>query len=90
METNQILIIIFAICLGLFFFSIVQRKGMFLLKLICRAVLGVGCIFLINAIFEGLEIPVFLGVNFYSVCTIVILGLPSLVALYGILGLVYL
>lgn len=90
MNVNQILIIVFIVCLGLFFFSMIPKKGMYLLKLAVRVVLGIALIMLINAVFAAVKIPVNLGINVYSICTIAILGLPSLVALYGILGLVYL
>lgn len=86
MTSKEIFILSIIIACGLILFSLVKDKKSYLIRLIFRGVTGVFAIYLINAIFFSVEIPLNLGVNFYTICTTAFLGFPGVTLLYGVLG----
>lgn len=86
MDANQIFIGIATVSLFLFCLGFVKNKLAFLLRYIFRGGFGVVMVFLLNAVFEVVKIPLFLGVNFCSISTIAFLGVPGVALLYGIIA----
>lgn len=86
MTSKEIFILSIIAAVGLILFSLVTDKKTFLIKIFFRGVAGVFIIYLVNAIFLSIEIPLKLGVNFYTICTTAFLGVPGLTLLYGVLG----
>lgn len=86
MSLNKIFLIVIVVCCVIFCLGFVQRKGAFLIKIILRGGFGVVAIYLLNAVFVAVKIPLFLGVNICSISTVGLLGLPGLALLYGIIG----
>lgn len=86
MDPNQVFIGIAAVSLFLFCLGFVKNKLAFFLRYIFRGGMGIITVFLINAAFELVKIPLFIGVNFCSISTIAFLGLPGVALLYGIVA----
>lgn len=63
-----------------------KEKNKFWLNFIIRAILGMGIIFLANAIFAEQGIALEVGFNAVSVLTSGFLGLPGVMLLYGIVA----
>ena len=79
-----------AVAVFLILFGLVRDKKTFLLKLFSRGIAGIFAIYVINACLVYIKIPLNLGVNYCSICTTALLGIPGLTLLYGILGCKYL
>ena len=86
MGSKEIFIVCIVLAVGLFLFSFVRDKKTFVTRAFFRAVVGVFVIYIVNAFFASVKIPLNLGVNIYSICTTAFLGVPGLAMLYGILG----
>lgn len=86
MSSKEIFIISILLSVGLLLFSLIKDKKSFVFRSFFRAIMGVFLIYIVNAIFICVKIPLSLGVNFYTISTTVVLGIPGLTMLYGILG----
>lgn len=90
MDSKEIFIWSIVAAVFLLLFGLVRNKKTFLLKVFSRGVVGVFAIYFINALFCYIKIPLNLGVNYCTICTTALLGVPGLTLLYGILGCKYL
>ena len=90
MNAQEIFVLSIAVAIAVFLFGLVQNKKAFLLKIFSRGVLSIFAIYVINAIFSYIKIPLNLGINYYTICTTAFMGMPGLTLLYGILGCRYL
>lgn len=90
MNAQGIFAVTMLLAVGLFMFSFVKNKKAYLIKIFCRGVVGVFAIYIINAACFGVEIPLQVGVNYCTICTTAILGVPGLTLLYGISGIKFL
>lgn len=86
MDANQVFIGIATVSLFLFCLGFVKNKVAFFIRYLFRGGLGIVMVFFINAVFEVVKIPLFLGVNFCSISTIAFLGVPGVALLYGIVA----
>lgn len=86
MSSKEIFLFSIIAAAALLVLSLVHDKKAFLIRIFFRGIVGIFAIYLINAIFESLKIPLNLGVNIYTICTTAFLGIPGLTLLYGILG----
>lgn len=86
MSSKEIFIGSIILSAALLLFSLVKDKKSFVIRTLFRGIMSVFLIYIVNAIFAGVKIPLSLGVNIYSVCTTALLGIPGLTMLYGILG----
>lgn len=84
MNHNLGMIAIVIICVVLVLLAAIKRKAEWLLNLVMRSILGTLAIYFING---GLSIAGYslgIGLNAITVLTSAILGIPGLLALYGI------
>lgn len=86
MTSKEIFFLCIAVSVGLLLLSFVKNKKTCLAKVFFRGVMSIFAIYFVNAIFSFVQIPLNLGVNYYTVCTSAILGIPGLALLYGISG----
>lgn len=86
MTSKEIFIASIILAVALILFSLVKDKKTFAIRIFFRCVTGVFAIYLINAFFVTMKIPLNLGVNFYTICTTAFLGFPGVTLLYGVLG----
>lgn len=86
MDSKQLFILSVIFAVVLIGFSLVRDKKTCLIRMFFRGVAGIFAIYLVNACFALVQIPLNLGVNYCTVCTTALLGIPGLTLLYGILG----
>lgn len=86
MTSKEIFFLCMAVSVGLLMLSFVKNKKTCLAKVFFRGVMSIFAIYFINAILAFVQIPLNLGVNYYTVCTSAVLGIPGLALLYGISG----
>lgn len=77
------LIIIFG-GIGFLLFLGSRSKKEWLLNPVLRCVLGTLLIYFVNILLVSLNIPLYVGINPFTVLTCTILGFPGVVGLYGI------
>ena len=77
-------ILIVLSCAVVLLIGAMRKKIEWLLNLVMRSILGTIAIYFINAGLAMLGISLGVGINAVSVLTAGILGIPGLVALYGI------
>lgn len=75
---------IIGVCLLVLIIVTAGRKVEWVVNLVLRAVLGAVGIYFVNIVLVKQQIPVMLGVNPITILTTGFLGLPGLLALYGI------
>lgn len=63
-----------------------ERRGPGLLvNMIVRAVVGMAVIYGLNMYFEAQDISIVVGMNFFTLLTSAVLGIPGVFLLYGIM-----
>lgn len=78
-----ILMMIFG-SVGFLLFLGSRCKKEWLLNLVMRCVLGTILTYFVNIMLDSFNIPLFVGINSFTVLTFAILGFPGVVGLYGI------
>ena len=81
-DRNMILLL--AVLIIIIFIGAVAKKLEWLLNFVMRSVLGAIAIFFINNSLAAAGISLGVGINAVSVLTSGILGIPGLLALYGL------
>ena len=71
-------------CIGVLLIGAVRRKMEWLLNMVMRSILGTIAIYFINMALDAFGISLGVGINAVTVLTSGILGIPGLLALYGI------
>lgn len=61
-----------------------MRSGEWLLNLTMRSILGTIAMYFVNGALASMGLALQVGINIYTVLTTGILGIPGLLALYGI------
>ena len=84
MTQNQLLMTIIIISSCFFVGSLVLHQGKIVLEGIFRGVLGMVVIGLANGILGSFGILVPVGINFLNFAVAAVLGIPGVLALYGI------
>ena len=84
MNHNLGMIAIVIICVVLVLLAAIKRKAEWLLNLVMRSILGTLAIYFINGGLSVLGYSLGIGLNAITVLTSAILGIPGLLALYGI------
>ena len=84
MNHNLGMIAIVIICVALVLLAAIKRKAEWLLNLVMRSILGTLAIYFINGGLSVLGYSLGIGLNAITVLTSAILGIPGLLALYGI------
>lgn len=82
-RSMEMLFIVFA-CIVVLFICAMRKKVEWLLNIVMRSILGTIAIYFINLILSGLGIDLHVGINAVTVLTSGILGIPGLLALYGL------
>lgn len=77
-------IIILAACIIVLLIGAVRKKVEWLLNVVMRCILGTIAIYFINGVLNSMGISLGVGINIVTVLTCGILGIPGLLALYGI------
>ena len=75
---------IIIVCLVVLCLAGFQRKSNRILQLVKRGVLGFVAIVLLNRVFAYFAIPLFVGVNVWTVLTGAFLGIPGICLLFAI------
>lgn len=73
-----------AICAIVLLMGVMKRKMEWLLNVFMRSVLGTIAIYFVNGALAGAGITLGVGINPITVLTSGILGIPGLVAIYGV------
>lgn len=76
--------IIVIICVLLFLLAAMKKKAEWLMNIIMRGILGALAIYFINGGLTTMGISTGVGLNGVTVLTSAILGIPGLLALYGL------
>ena len=84
MENAGGAVTILAVCLIVLAIGAMGRKVEWLVNFVLRAVMGTVGIYAINYMLAARQFHVAVGINPFTVLTSGILGLPGLLALYGI------
>lgn len=71
-------------CIGVLLIGAVRKRLEWLLNVVMRSILGTLAIYFINMALAGLGISLGVGINAVTLLTTGILGIPGLLALYGI------
>lgn len=72
------------ICVVVLFMGVMKRKMEWLLNVLMRSILGTIAIYFVNGALTSAGISLGVGINPVTVLTSGILGLPGLVAIYGV------
>ncbi len=72
------------VCLIVLLFANIRKKTNVLLMLIQRGIIGFLAIFGLNRLFAFLAVPLFVGINFWTLLTCTILGIPGVCMLFCI------
>lgn len=81
-ETGTLLIV--GACILVLLIGAVRRKVEWLLNLVMRSILGTVAIYFVNGALASVGISLGVGINAATILTSGILGIPGIVALYGI------
>ena len=84
MENQMGTMLIVLACAAALLIGAMRRKLEWLLTVVMRSVLGTIAIYFINSLLAALGISLGVGINAVTVLTAGILGIPGLLALYGI------
>lgn len=75
---------VMVICVIVLLVGVIKRKMEWLLNVVMRSILGTIAIYFINGALTGAGIQLGVGINPVTVLTSGILGLPGLIAIYGV------
>ena len=84
MENNMGLGLVVAACIMVLFISAVKNKMEWLLNIVMRCILGTIAIYFINGGLAVWGISLGVGINAATILTSGFLGIPGLLALYGL------
>ena len=84
MENGTGILFIVAACIVVLLIGAVRSKIEWLLNLVMRSILGTVAIYFINGALASIGISLGVGINATTVLTSGILGIPGILALYGI------
>lgn len=84
LSNEQGMVMILGMCAAVMAIVFFRRKMEILVRFLLRALCGVVCIYVVNYVMLRLHYPGTLGWNPVTVLTTGFLGLPGLIALYGI------
>lgn len=84
MENNMGTMLIILACAGVLLIGAMRKKMEWLLNLVMRSILGTVAIYFVNSALAAVGISLGVGINAVTVLTSGILGIPGLVALYGL------
>ncbi len=84
MEQGTGLLIIAASCGVVLLIGVMRRRLEWLLNVVMRSILGTVAMYFVNSALASLGISLGVGINAVTVLTSGVLGLPGLVALYGL------
>lgn len=84
MENETGILLIAATCGLVLLISAVRSKAEWLLNVVLRGILGTVAMYFINSTLASVGISLGVGINIVTILTSGILGLPGLMALYGI------
>lgn len=73
-----------AVCAIVLLMGVMKKKMEWLLNVFMRSILGTVAIYFVNGALAGAGITLGVGINPVTVLTSGILGLPGLVAIYGV------
>ncbi len=81
---SQGFIAIVIVCLVVLLLGNLRKKSNALLMFVQRGIVGFVAIFGMNRMFTALAIPLFVGINIWTLLTCAILGIPGVCALFCI------
>ena len=84
MDNSMSSVIILAACILVLMIGAVRKKLEWLLNVVMRSILGTIAIYFINQVLASAGISLGVGINIVTVLTCGILGIPGLLALYGL------
>lgn len=84
MENSMGTLLIVASCVVVLLIGAVRNKKEWLINIVMRSILGAIAIYFINAALAAMGISLGVGINPVTILTTGILGIPGLLALYGI------
>lgn len=84
MTQNQLLITIIIISSCFFVASLIFNQGKYVLTSLLRGAAGMAVIGIANTILSGFGIIVPVGINFLNFSISALLGIPGILAIYGI------
>ena len=84
MGENLGTILIVAVCIVVLFIGAVKSKMEWMIDIVMRSIWGTLAIHFINQILANVGISLGVGINVLTILTSGILGIPGLLALYGI------
>ena len=84
MENLSGSVIIAITCVIVLFMGVIRKKMEWMLNMIMRSILGTIAIYFINVGLKTMGISLGVGVNAATVLTCGILGIPGVLALYGL------
>ena len=84
MENNLGMVVIVIVCVLLLLVGAMKKKAEWLLNIVMRSILGTLAIYFINGGLAAMGISLGIGLNGVTILTSAILGIPGLVALYGL------
>lgn len=90
MNSKEIFIASVVLAVVIIVFGFVKDKKSCCIRIFSRGVAGIFIIVMVNICLEHVEIPLKLGVNYCTICTTALLGIPGLTLLYGVLGIKFL
>ncbi len=79
---SQSIIAIIVVCLAVILLGNLRRRGNAFLMMIQRGIVGFLAIFGLNELFGALALPLFVGINIWTLLTCVFLGIPGVCMLY--------
>lgn len=84
MEKQMGIVLIVAACLVVLLIGAVKSKMEWMLNIVMRSIWGTITIHLVNTMLASVGIFLGVGINAFTILTSGILGIPGLLALYGI------
>lgn len=78
----QGIIAIVIACLAVLLLGNLRKRGNTLLMIIQRGIVGFLAILGLNKLFSILALPLFVGINFWTLLTCVLLGIPGVCMLF--------
>jgi hypothetical protein len=79
---SQSIIAIVAVCLAVILLGNLRRKGNAVFMMVQRGIVGFLAILGLNKMFELLAIPLFVGINIWTLLTCAFLGIPGVCMLF--------
>ena len=84
MEKYIVMMLFVTACVIVLLFGAIRTKMEWMLNIVMRSILGTVAIYFINTVLTAVGISLGVGINALTILTSGILGIPGLLALYGI------